>query len=420
MRRQTAIGLAAVGAVLALVAGASVVWPGLDAQRTPPKTTTAWVLQSDGLRYARVNTAIDELDTVRAVSNPSRIVQTQGASYMFTDSDAKVVRIDDAVPVDLDAEGLRDAASAPPGTEEVDTSGDFVAYRTDAGAISAGRLSSGQVTPLDPTGTRSSEGADGPAYTSDAIAVDATGELFSYSAAAGTVVRMDIDTGEVRGTDSVAADVSAPALTAAGDDWVLVDTASGDYWTVRRAGVSAGTSGVVALSRADADGDAVALRRPAEADFAVGRTRCFKEAHLELHLLAAADVDGVDDVVAAEFLGDGAGLVDGLLVGGGARQQDRAVGRGNVDAGVRQLPLKSRLQAIGVQRDLEVGGADHVALLVEQHDAGDAALRTEHHERLVRERPGIGQRRIANHDLREGGGRHDHLRHALGNRERLA
>ena len=259
MRRQTAIGLAAVGAVLALVAGASVVWPGLDAQRTPPKTTTAWVLQSDGLRYARVNTAIDELDTVRAVSNPSRIVQTQGASYMFTDSDAKVVRIDDAVPVDLDAEGLRDAASAPPGTEEVDTSGDFVAYRTDAGAISAGRLSSGQVTPLDPTGTRSSEGADGPAYTSDAIAVDATGELFSYSAAAGTVVRMDIDTGEVRGTDSVAADVSAPALTAAGDDWVLVDTASGDYWTVRRAGVSAGTSGVVALSRADADGDAVYL-----------------------------------------------------------------------------------------------------------------------------------------------------------------
>jgi hypothetical protein len=53
--------------------------------------------------------------------------------------------------------------------------------------------------------------------------------------------------------------VSAPALTAAGDDWVLVDTASGDYWTVRRTGASAGTSGVVALSRADADGDAVYL-----------------------------------------------------------------------------------------------------------------------------------------------------------------
>ena len=139
-RRLTpaATALIAAGAAIAVVAGISIVWPGLDAQQMPPRDTTAWVLQADGLRYARVNTAIDELDTVRAVSNPSRIVQTQGASYIFTDSDAKVVRIDDAVPVDLDAEGLRDAASAPPGTEEVDTSGDFVAYRTDAGAVFAG------------------------------------------------------------------------------------------------------------------------------------------------------------------------------------------------------------------------------------------------------------------------------------------
>ena len=35
----------------------------------------------------------------------------------------------------------------------------------------------------------------------------------------------------------------------------------------------------------------------------------------------------------------------------------------------------------GVQGDLEIGGADHVSLLVEQHDAGDATLRAEHHER---------------------------------------
>ena len=116
MRRGTVAGLSAAGAVIALVAGVSIAWPGLDAQETPPRDVTAWVLQADGLRYARVNTAIDELDTVRAVSNPSRIVQTQGASYMFTDSDAKVVRIDDAVPVDLDAEGvvvLRGEVSTP-------------------------------------------------------------------------------------------------------------------------------------------------------------------------------------------------------------------------------------------------------------------------------------------------------------------
>lgn len=261
MRRSTTVGLVAAGAAAALVAGLSIVWPGLDAQRTPAEQTTAWVLQADGLRYARVNTAIGELDTVRAVSNPSRIVAASTGSYMFTDSDAKVIRIDEAVPVDLDAEGLRTATAAPPGTQEVDTAGDFVAYRTDAGAVFAGRLSTGAVVEIDPAGA--SGGADAEdartEYTSDAIAVDDTGALFSYSAAAGTIARIDITTAEVRRTDTVSADVETPALTAAGDEWVLVDTASGDYWTRARSAASADTSGTVAISRADPDGDAVYL-----------------------------------------------------------------------------------------------------------------------------------------------------------------
>ncbi len=262
MRRATGIGLIAAGSAIALIAGISLVWPGLDAQRTPPLDTSAWVLQADGLRYARVNTAIDELDTVRAVSNPSRIVSSSTGSYMFTDSDAKVIRIDDAVPVDLDAEGLRTATAAPPGTEEVDTAGDFVAYRTDAGAIFAGRLSTGEIAPLDPTGGQRASDAAGaaPAYTSDAIAVDSRGELFSYSAEAGTVVRIDIPTSQVRRSDKVTGELSAPVLTSAGDDWVLVDTTSGGYWTTTTTtGVPSGTTGLVAVSRTNPDGDAVYL-----------------------------------------------------------------------------------------------------------------------------------------------------------------
>ena len=141
MRRGSIVGLAAAGATAALIAGVSVVWPGLDAQRTPPSQSSAWVLQADTLRYARVNTAIGEIDTVRAVSNPSRIVTSADGAYMFTDNDAKVERIDDAAPVDLDAEGLRTATPAPAGTADIDASGDVVAYRTDAGAVFAGRLS---------------------------------------------------------------------------------------------------------------------------------------------------------------------------------------------------------------------------------------------------------------------------------------
>lgn len=259
--RSTTIGLVAAGAAVALIAGISIAWPGLDAQRTPPRDTTAWVLQADGLRYARVNTAIDELDTVRSVTNPSRIVRSTDGSYMFTDSDAKMIRIDDAAPVDLDAEGLRNATSAPPGTEEVDTAGDFVAYRTDTGAIFAGRLSTGSVVQIDPA--RSDPDPDeedsAPAYTSDAIVVDASGELFTYSAAAGTVIRIDIATTAVEHSDSVDADLDSAALTAAGGAWVLVDTASGTYWTATRSGAAAGTSGSVTVSRADAIGDAVYL-----------------------------------------------------------------------------------------------------------------------------------------------------------------
>jgi len=258
MRRSTTAGVVTAAVVAALIAGVGIAWPGLDAQRTPVKETTAWVLQADGLRYARVNTAIGELDTVRTVSNPSRIASASTGSYMFTDSDAKVIRIDDAVPLDLDAEGLRTATAAPPGTQDVDTAGDFVAYRTDSGAVYAGRLSTGTVAEIDPSGTgRESQTADaGTSYTSDAIAVDEAGDLFSYSAAAGTVVRVDITTTEVRRTDAVDATLDTPVLTAAGDEWVLVDTGSGDYWTAQAAG-SADTTGAVTVSRADPSGDAV-------------------------------------------------------------------------------------------------------------------------------------------------------------------
>ena len=261
MRRTNVIGLAATGAAIALIAGVSIVWPGLDAQRTPPLDSSAWVLQADGLRYARINTAIDELDTVRAVSNPSRIVATSDGSYMFTDSDAKVVRIDDAVPVDLDAEGLRSAASAPPGTEEVATGGDFVAYRTDAGAVFAGRLSTGEFSQIDPAQGRAAAGDDAtsPAYTSDAIAVDPRGTLLSYSAAGGTVIRVDIPTGTISSTDDVqvSVDLASPVLTSAGERWVLVDAATGRFWTAQQSAASAGTTGTVAVSLPDPEGTSV-------------------------------------------------------------------------------------------------------------------------------------------------------------------
>lgn len=257
MRRRTAVGAGAAAAAIALVAGLSVVWPGLDAQDTPPRDEAVWVLQADGLRYARVNTAVGELDTVRAVANPSRIVEADTGAYMFTDSDSKIIRIDESLPLDLDTQGLETAASAPPGTQDTVSAGDFVVFRTDTGALYAGRLSAGSYAQVDPFGAPDDET---PAYASDAVAVDARGILFSYSAAADTVLRFDIAASTVLGEDPVDADADSPSLTSAGDDWVLVDAADGRYWTREAESASdAGTTGAVVLSRPAPDADAVYL-----------------------------------------------------------------------------------------------------------------------------------------------------------------
>ena len=257
MRRRTVVGVSAVAAAIALVAGMSVVWPGLDAQDTPPRDAAVWVLQADGLRYARVNTAVGELDTVRAVANPSRIVEADTGSYMFTDSDSKVIRIDESLPRDLDTQGLEGADTAPSGTQETATAGDFVVFRTDAGAVFAGRLSTHSYAQVDPFRSPDDET---PPYAADAVSVDARGVLFSYSAATGTVLRFDIASSTVLGEDPVSADADLPALTSAGDDWVLVDTDDGRYWTRGGDGAAdAGTTGAVVLSRPAPDGDAVYL-----------------------------------------------------------------------------------------------------------------------------------------------------------------
>ena len=87
MRRRTVAGLVASVSVAAVVVGASVIWPGLDAQETPDVDTAVWALQTgDGRRYARVNTSVGELDTVRGISNPDRVVQSGDAAYIFSDS----------------------------------------------------------------------------------------------------------------------------------------------------------------------------------------------------------------------------------------------------------------------------------------------------------------------------------------------
>ena len=170
------------------------VWPGLDAQETSKTDTAVWALQTgDGRRYARVNTAVGELDTVRTVANPSQVVQTAQGAYLFSDDFTTLTEIDPALPADLDEDTLRTSPATPAGTVEVATAGDFVAYRTDAGTIFAGRLGSGGPAQIEPT-----DSGQERRYSADAVTVDARGMLFSYSAADAAVLTCDLRSGRVR------------------------------------------------------------------------------------------------------------------------------------------------------------------------------------------------------------------------------
>lgn len=258
MRRRTIAGLAASIAAAALVVTASVVWPGLDAQETPEVDTSVWALQTgDGQRYARVNTTVGELDTVRTVGNPTQVAQAGDGAYLFTDSFSKLARIDEAQPIDLEQEQLDDAPDSPSGTTSVVTAGDFVVYRTDTGVLHLGRLSEAGRTPpeFDPFGTAGDE--DAPSYTADAVALDSRGMLFSYSAADGSVVRYDLDADELRGRDALDVDAAAPALSAAGDDWVLLDAEDGRVWTRGGAQTTIETTEQLVVGEPDPTGSAV-------------------------------------------------------------------------------------------------------------------------------------------------------------------
>ncbi|WP_224751980.1 Ig-like domain-containing protein [Microbacterium helvum] len=259
MRRGTLFGLVAAGAVVAAVIGVSVVWPGLDAQETPDVDTAVWALQTgEGRRYARVNTSVGELDTVRSISNPDQVVQTGDGAYLFSDSYSTVTRIDESMPADLDEEALETSQKTPAGTTEVVTAGDYAAYLTDSGAVYAGRLSGGPAGKLDPF---PSDDENAPQYTADAIAVDARGMLFAYSRDDGSVLRYSVRDGEVRGRDALDPEgLATPAITAAGDTWAVVDTEDGDVWLRGQDAASrAPMTSTVVVGTPDARGTSVYL-----------------------------------------------------------------------------------------------------------------------------------------------------------------
>lgn len=264
LHRRRFLGAATTLASVAVLATLAVVWPGYDAQQTPLNAGSVWALQNGaGSAYARVNLELGEVDTVKQVENGSSLAQTPQHLFVFSDAGTSFADVDLALPAALTAETADVFASTPPGTVEIDSAGDYLAFRTDSGEVYTATLSGGgRASLVDPYAAVGEEGEDDrrPRFVADAIAVDEAGTLHAYSSAEGRMLRADARTGRIDGLDELPASPAAARLTAAGDRWVLVDEAGGDaYVRGRDEAVVTGAVGEMRVQEAAATGDEVYL-----------------------------------------------------------------------------------------------------------------------------------------------------------------
>lgn len=235
-------------AVLGTVTTLAVAVQGYDAQEVPRLETSVWVTRADG-QYGRVNTDLAELDTVRAVADPSGVVQSGAAGVVFTQGFGQAWPIDPASPTDLgagDDEADADAGSAeaggaatPSGTRAVQAAGGRILYLTSTGELHLGGLSEdgalespAQLNPF--AGVEVAPGEEAPRYLAQTAAVDASGRVVMYSAAERAVRSYDAASG--RFSDEVQQVPEPPAadaqleLVLAGGRWALSDASEGLLW----------------------------------------------------------------------------------------------------------------------------------------------------------------------------------------------
>lgn len=224
----------AVAASVALVATLAVIWPGFDAQQTPRESAAVWALQSgEGKRYARVNTELGELDTIKDVENPSGIAQTADHLFVFADGNQRFAEINPALPASLAGDAADLFEATPPDTASVQTSGDRILYLTAAGEVHTARLSDGgAATPIDPfADVEVAEGEERPKFRASAAALAPNGTVVMYSTAEASIVLADADTAEIRSSETLEVDAGeTPQITLVGSTWALLNPTTGELW----------------------------------------------------------------------------------------------------------------------------------------------------------------------------------------------
>lgn len=254
------------GALAILAVGVGViVAPGVDEREIRADDASVWALQStSGQRFGRVNTQLGEVDTVKAVTEPSELAQHQDSLLVFSRNLSSVTQLQTSRPTDIDDSTSDAAVATPLGTTAIDFAGDVVGYLTDGGDVLAGRVSDGSAiapTVVDPYAqVEVAEGQDRPQFRADVMTVGVDGDVAAFSVADGNVMRGRADGTSFASFDAVprAPEGDQAHMTMVGGDWVLLDSDTGQLW--RRGGeapIATGARPGALLQRPSAAADAV-------------------------------------------------------------------------------------------------------------------------------------------------------------------
>lgn len=257
-------------AALAAVATFAVTAQGYQAQEVPRLESSVWVMRDAG-QYARVNTDLAEIDTVRAVDSPERVWQSGADAVLFSQGSRQRWDIDPADPQDLLSDSGEEGAPlasepTPTGTRDIVSAGPYVAYRTDTGQVSVTTLDAKAATALvDPfADVEVKKGEQRPTYTADAIGLSPDGILVMYSSEESAVRRFDVTEHRFLGDgDKVSTgpkSTAGLAMTVVGDTWALLQPDKGRLWLSGRSDpVSIDTGDGAVLQSGASSGDEVLI-----------------------------------------------------------------------------------------------------------------------------------------------------------------
>ncbi|MDE0572064.1 Ig-like domain-containing protein [Demequina sp. B12] len=226
-----------VGALVAAILVGVFVAPGFDEREVTPDSPSVWALQTGtGQRFARVNTTVGELDTVKGVAAPSDLVQNGGDLLVFSNNLGSVTQVDAAMPFDISAEAPEATVATPTGTDAVVSTGTYVAYLTDTGQVFAGDMATGSATSprgFDPfADVEVEEGEERPQFRAATVSVSTSGIVGAYSPERRAVLTGNVVTGEVLATSALpeGPETEGVQITWVGDTWVLYDEDTARLW----------------------------------------------------------------------------------------------------------------------------------------------------------------------------------------------